>query len=152
ASIMLERNGIRFQADVPRANLPATTGRQHPATERYDDGGYYVDLAQVTMSQLDATMANLAVAPGVIFDIRRRPNGNEQILSHLLTRADRTQWMAIPRIIRPDSPASPAAWKRGGWALHALAPHIQGKVVFFTGPSVISYPESIAGLAEYYRL
>lgn len=38
------------------------------------------------MADIDAVMARLAAAPGVVFDVRGHPNGNHRILSHLLTR------------------------------------------------------------------
>jgi C-terminal processing protease CtpA/Prc len=152
ASLVLERGGAHLSTRVARVDQAMMTEPLHSTIERYDDGVYYVDLSQATMQQLDAAMDKLAVAPGVIFDVRRRPNSNHQTLSHLLTQTDDSKWMAIPRIIRPDRPSSPAGWKTVGWNLPALAPHIQGRIAFLTGPDAISYAESVMGLVEYYRL
>ncbi|HEY0476784.1 MAG TPA: S41 family peptidase, partial [Kofleriaceae bacterium] len=98
-------------------------------------------------------MDRIASARAVIFDLRGRPNDNHQILSHLLRHPDDANaWMAIPQIIRPDSPSSPASWKTSGWNLPTTPPRIQGRVVFLTGPNAISYSESVMGLVEYYGL
>lgn len=62
----------------------------------------------------------LAVAPGVVFDLDGRPNGNHEVLSHLLTRPDNAnEWMATPRLIRPSTGSNPSSWKTEGWNLPA---------------------------------
>lgn len=55
------------------------------------DGVYYVHLEFITMEQLEAEIDPLAQAPGIVFDLRIGPNGNHEILSHLLTRPDVAQ-------------------------------------------------------------
>lgn len=125
----------------------------YPAIQRFDDGIYYIDLSRASMSELDEIMDPLAVAPGVVFDLRERPADNDQVLSHLLARPDTAdRWMAIPLIVRPDSASSPAAWAREGWNLPVLPPHIRGKIAFVTGPDAISYSESVMGLVEHHHL
>jgi hypothetical protein len=126
----------------------------HQSVERLDDGVYYVDLARATNIDINAVMDRLASAPGIVFDVRRRLNGNREVLSHLLTRPDDSNtWLAVPHVIRPDhgSNAMPT-WETRGWGLPMLQPHIGGRVAFLIGPSAISYPESILGLVEHYHL
>jgi C-terminal processing protease CtpA/Prc len=136
------RRTDRFFAEPP----------SHPAIERFDDGVYYVDLARASMSAITAILDRLAEAPGVVFDLRDRPNSNHQILSHLLDQPDTSNWMAIPHIIRPDSASKPSSWGVEGWSMPVLQPHIEGRVAFLTGPDAVSYSESVMGLVEHYRL
>jgi C-terminal processing protease CtpA/Prc len=150
ATVTVERGDLRFIATVARVTRPVVAESLHAAIERFDDGVYYVDLARATMQDLDGSRSS-AAAPGIVFDVRQRPNSNIRFF-HLLTRPDRADaWMTVPRI-RPDGASSPAAWRASGWNLPVLSPHIQGRVAFLTGPAAISYAESVMGLVEYYRL
>jgi C-terminal processing protease CtpA/Prc len=126
----------------------------HPAIARLDDGIYYIDLARATLTDIDATMARLAAAPGVVFDVRRRPNANHAVLSHLLARPDEANaWGSIAHVIRPDHvPSSVPRWDNSGWALPVLEPHISGRVAFLTGPTAISYAETVMSFVEHYHL
>jgi hypothetical protein len=125
---------------------------QRAAIERLSDGVYYVNLAAATMGELDAVMSDLATAPGVVFDVRDRPNSNEQVLSHLLAGPDNANWMAIPKVIRPDHPMQTMSWELSGWQLPLLQPRITGRIAFLTGPAAISYAESVMGIVAHYRL
>jgi C-terminal processing protease CtpA/Prc len=149
----LRRAGTELDVSVVRGDrFPRQYA--HPSIERFGDGVYYVDLDRASMADIDAKMEDLAAAPGVVFDLRGYPNGNHQVLSHLLTRADDSKaWMAIPHVIRPDhAPGSIAGWDTLGWEMPALKPHISGRVAFLTGPGAASYAESVMGLVEHYHL
>jgi C-terminal processing protease CtpA/Prc len=102
-------------------------------------------------------MDRLATAPGVIFDLRGRPNSNDQVLSHLVTHLDPARsWEAIPLIIRPDRASTPASWEdTSSWNMPILQirqPHISGRVAFLTGPRAISASEDIMLVVEHYHL
>lgn len=126
----------------------------HPAIDHFSDGIYYVDLSRATMAEIDAMMAQLASAPAVVFDVRRRPNSNQAVLSYLLTRPDDAKtWLAVPHVIRPDhGSTSILSWETSGWEMPVLQPHIGGRIAFLTGPSATSYSESVMGLVEHYHL
>jgi C-terminal processing protease CtpA/Prc len=152
-ALRLRRGSADLDVTVARGgNIPGQVF--HPPIERFDDGVYYIDLGRASMTELNAIMSHLASAPGVVFDVRTRPNSNHQILSHLLTRADDSAaWLAIPHVIRPDhTSTSMPTWETSGWAMPALQPHIAGRVAFLTGPGAISYAESVMGLVEHYHL
>ncbi len=152
-AVHLRRGGADFNVTVARGDsLPSQFS--HPMIERFEDGVYYIDLGRAPMSELDAIMDRLASAPGIVFDVRGRPNGNQQILSHLLTRADDSNaWAAIPHLIRPDhTPTSVPTWETTGWALPMLPPHLGGRIAFLAGPTSISYAESVLGIVEHYHL
>jgi len=152
-ALRLRRGGADLDVTVARGgNMPGQVS--HPPIERFDDGVYYIDLGRAAMTEINAIMNRLASAPGVVFDVRGRPDRNHQILSHLLTRSDdSTAWSAIPHVIRPDhASTSIPTWETSGWAMPVLQPHIGGRVAFLTGPGAISYAESVMGLVEHYHL
>jgi C-terminal processing protease CtpA/Prc len=104
------------------------------------------------MSQIDSLMPELARARGVICDLRGYPNGNHDLICHLLRAPDTSaHWMAIPKFIYPDR-QSPAGFQYFGWQLQPKLPRIEGKVVFLTDGQAISYAESFMGFVEHYRL
>jgi hypothetical protein len=150
--VAIRRGGTELSVSVGRVDRRVTRPPLHAAIERLDDGCYYVDLSRASMTEIEKVIDDLAVSPGVVFDLRGRPNSNHQILSHLLTAPDTTNWMAIPLIVRPGSAGSPAAWERSGWDLPVASPHIKGRIAFMTGPRAISYSESVMGLVEHYHL
>jgi C-terminal processing protease CtpA/Prc len=150
--LTLHRGTADLDVSVPRSEQVVLPPPAHAAIERLDDGTYYVDLSRASIAAIEAVMNQLAAAPGVVFDVRGYPNNNDQVLSHLLTVPDTSKWVALPRIVRPDSPASPAAWEWDGRYLPVLQPHIQGRVAFMTGPRAISYAESVMGQVEHYHL
>lgn len=152
-TLRVRRNGIEQNLTVARRNA-STEGASLPAIERLDDGVYYVDLSRASMSTIDDAMERLAAAPGVVFDVRDYPNGNDKVLSHLLTQPDTSKaWLAVPRVIRPDhGPSAISSWDTFGWAIPVLQPHIAGRVAFLTGPGAISYAESVMGFVAHYHL
>lgn len=150
--LVIRRGESELAITVPRQEHVVSPKPTHAAVERLDDGVYYVDLSRASMAEIEAAMAELAVAPGVVFDLRGYPNGNHRLLSHLLAVADNAKWDAAPHIIRPYSAASPSAWSWDGWNLSVAEPHIVGRVAFLIGPRAYSYSESIIGLVEHYHL
>jgi C-terminal processing protease CtpA/Prc len=117
-----------------------------------EDGVYYVDLSRAEMTAISERIAQLAGARGVVFDLRGYPNGNHQVISHLLSSPDTsTAWMRVPHIIYPDQ-ENIVEFGEFGWQMPALEPHIAGKVVFITDGRAISYAESFMGFIEGYKL
>jgi peptidase S41-like protein len=152
-TLWLRRDGTEQRVTVVRDDK-TPEDRSPPAIERLDGGIYYVDLSRASMADIDAMMDRLASAPGVVFDVRRRPSSTHPVLSHLLTRPDDFKtWLAVPHVIRPDHGASSIpGWDTNGWEMPALQPHIAGRVAFLTGPGATSYAESVMGLVEHYHL
>ena len=151
-AVRIHRGTADLSVNVARIDHDVTEEPSHPSIERLKDGVYYVDLGRAPMADIDAVMDRLATAPGVIFDLRGYPNGNAQVLSHLLTRPDDADtWLAAPLVIRPDHPSA-VLWETEGWNLPVLQPHISGRVAFLTGPGAISQAESFMELVEHYHL
>jgi hypothetical protein len=151
-----DRLGKKQAFMIPRS-LPSPrydalgAGRLRP-TGRIADGIYYVNLSVSSMAEIDSLMPALASARGVICDLRGYPNGNHELISHLLTAGDTSShWMGVPKTIYPDR-KMPAGYDYQGWGLQPKSPHIAGKVVFLTGGRAVSYAESYMSFIEHYRL
>lgn len=113
---------------------------------------YYVNLDQATMKEISAMLSELANAKGIVFDLRGYPNGNHQILCHLLKVPETSeQWMQIPLTIYPDQ-KNRVGYTYHTWNLPIQKPQIQGKIVFLTNGRAISYAESVLSFVEHYRL
>ena len=153
AAVRVRRGGAELDVAVPRDTKLAPRFTRRPI-ERLSDGVYYVDLGRAGLKEITAVLDRLAAAPGVVFDLRDYPNGNDDILSYLLTApADFTEGMSIPRVIRPDHRAgSIASWRTFHAEVPVLTPHIAGRVAFLTGPRAISYAESVMSIVEHYHL
>jgi len=151
--LRIRRGSAELGVNVPR-NGKVVAEPTGPAIRRLNDGVYYVDLSRASMAAINATIDQLAAAPGVIFDVRSHPNGNHMILSHLLTRPDDAKgWLGFPRVIRPDhGPTSIPSWDTDEWEIAVRQPHIAGRVAFLIGPTTASYGESIIGFVEHYKL
>jgi hypothetical protein len=152
-----QRAGAVQDATIARVETQLAEEPGRPAIERLADGVYVVDLARARMPEIQAELDHLASAPGVVFNLRDRPQDNYEVLSHLTTRLDRTTaWEAIPLIIRPDSGSSPAAWEETSgfnmFPLRVLQPHIAGRVAFLIGPRAVSETESGAEMVAHYHL
>lgn len=147
------RDGKVFDVTILRS-ASAAEEFSYPPISRFDDGVYYIDLSRASSGEIDAIWGVLATAPGVVFDMRRYPKSNREVLSHLLTTPDDSKgWLAVPRIIRPNhTPRSISSWEALGWDLPVVQPHISGRVAFVTGPAAVSYAESLMGFVEHYHL
>lgn len=148
ARFEIERGGETMTVEIERRDLEAPPVFEHEPLEELDGGLYYVDLSRLPWEELAEVLPQLSVAPGVVFDLRRYPEGsNFMILSHLMTEPEHDQWMHVARIIRPDR-AGPVEWEGMGWDLSPTEPRIRGKVAFITGGGAISYAESMMGYVE----
>ena len=123
-----------------------------PVTGQIEDGIYYVDLDRASMDRINDNIDKIASSQGVIFDLRGYPNGNHEIIRHLLASPDTSdQWMQIPKIIYPNQ-KNIVGYRKDGWQLKPAKPHIQGEVVFLTDDQALSYAESVMSLIAHYDL
>jgi hypothetical protein len=150
ATIELRRRGAPRRVTATRSLVPAPPEFDRPPIEELAGGIFYIDLDRATDAELGARLAEIAKAPGVVFDLRGYPKSSPDWLAHLLTRPDKARWMFMPRFIHPDG--HPAAFSQHGWDMQPVQPHIAGSVAFITGPGAISYAESVMGMVEGYRL
>ncbi|MBL4687583.1 MAG: hypothetical protein JKY37_23510, partial [Nannocystaceae bacterium] len=132
-----------------RRGEPAPPPRPQPV-HRYEDGVWYVDLTRAEWADIQPMLPEIAAAPGVVFDLRGYPSDTHPIIDHLIDDSEDALWMHVPSIVEPDG--NVVAWKHLGWHRKPAAPHIDGEVVFLTGPGAISYGESVVGYVEAHHL
>jgi hypothetical protein len=148
--LTLERDGHeqRVQCEAERAAVPAPP--RPPAIHAFDDGTRYVDLTRASWTELQAELPALAVAPGVVFDMRGYPTENDVILDHLLDEPEDSLWMHVPRFVEPDGRV--VGWHDIGWHRRPATPHIDAPVVFLISAEAISYAESMLSYVEAHEL
>ncbi len=124
---------------------------EHAHVAELQPGLWYVDLGAASMDEIRPQLDALAKAEGVIFDLRGYPKGNHEVLRHLMREPEAAQWMAIPKITRPDHDFR-AGNQSFGWNLQPAEPHIGGRVAFLTDGRAISYAETIMAYVEAQKL
>ncbi len=141
-----------FELNLARiARKPIPEPRPEPIAQ-LEQGLFYIDLGRAEMAEIRKNIKALAAADGIVFDLRGYPNGNHDVIRHLLKEPDTSgAWMRIPRTIYPDR-ARLAGYTQVGWRLQPAQPRIQGKCVFLTDGRAISYAESFMSFIEHYRL
>ena len=99
----------------PTASSLPCEAKQAPPEKRPElvtevtPGIWYVDLTRARMPQITLVLDKLAVATGVVFDVRGYPtDAGAQILPHLIGTSDADRWMHVNRIIGPY--VSPRCW------------------------------------------
>jgi hypothetical protein len=147
--------GSAVEVVIDRGNGPQTSSltcaaKQPPTEQRPPEVGelspgiWYVDLTRAQMPQIQAVVAKLAEAAGVVFDVRGYPTAaGAQMLPYLLTTAEADRWMHINKIVGPFARSD--GWQSVGWNMQPRSPRIAGKVVFLTDGRAISYAESVMG-------
>ena len=115
-----------------------------------DSGVYVVDLADVLWPDIAKHLLELAVAPGVVFDLRRCTSAKIEFLAHLMSRMERREWMYVPRYIYPDQ--IERTWDSFGLPVPMAQPSIAGKVAFLIGPGTVGGGETVVGFAHGYEL
>ena len=125
-------------------------GKPQPAEKRPEPvselaaGVWYVDLTRARMQQIASSLAAIAAAKGVVFDVRGYPtDAGAQILPHLIAGSERDRWMHVSRIVGPYGAVT--GWDSLGWNMVPATPRITGRAVFLTDGRAISYAESVMG-------
>jgi hypothetical protein len=155
ARVEVRRTGGTHVFDIERTN-DISNGFTPDEFERpyftsLERGVLYVDLVRIPQDELKQRMPEIAKARAVIVDVRGYPTSEPIWLPHFLAEAERTKWMFVPHVIRPDY-ENVATFTQHGWDMDPAEPHVAGKVAFITGPGAISYAESLMGYVEGYQL
>jgi hypothetical protein len=148
----LRRGRETLEVPFERATRSPVAGPPARAPiDRLEEGIFYVYLSRASWPDIEARIGELAAARGIVFDLRGYPNGNHQVLSHLLREPDRSSaWMKIPLVVLPDREGW--TFQEIGWNLPTASPRIEGRVVFLTDGRAISYAESFLSFVEHYKL
>jgi len=123
---------------------------EHPPIEAYPDGTMVVDLGAATWQAIEPRIAEIANAPGVVFDLRLDANDNREILAHLLDAPENANWMLMPTITLPD--LDRVLWERESWDIQPATPRIKGNAVFIAGPGTTSAAESVLQYVTTHRM
>jgi len=148
--LQLERNGAEHLVEAEAEREATPLPPRPPALHTFPDGVAYVDLTRAEWSEIEAIVPDLALAPGVVFDLRGYPEHNDTILDHLLDAPEDTLWMHVPRFVQPDGEV--VGWQDLGWHRRPAAPHIDAPVTFLISAEAISYAESMLSYVEAHEL
>jgi len=113
-------------------------------------GIFYIDIGKAPMDSINAWMPQLTQAKSIICDLRGYPNGNHELINHLMDTAEDTKWMFVPEITYPDY--QQVSYKGAGWQMTPKAPHLDAKIFFLTDGGAISYAESYMGFIKDFHL
>ncbi|MEM7037029.1 MAG: S41 family peptidase [Bacteroidota bacterium] len=153
---VLGKNGELRGVDVVR-KLPFMEYyalRKHKSRDKEREvapGIWYVNLDRISMPELNLLMPKLEKAKALICDLRGYPNGNDDLINHLLPVNDTsTHWMQVPRIVRPNYEV--AEMLSIGWQKQKKKPHLDVPVFLLIDGTAISYAESCAAFYDHYDL
>ncbi|MEM8526611.1 MAG: S41 family peptidase [Bacteroidota bacterium] len=154
-----ERSSIlKIRRGDEHLEIEVTRGERAPSSTRpdsivhLDNTIFYINLDAIRMSNIEEQIEELAEAKGVIFDMRGYPRGNHNVISYMIDRPVQSAKWKVPQIIYPDMENTPAYDTSGRWTIEPKLPKLEGKIVFITGGSAISYAESFMGIIEHYKL
>ena len=146
----LQRDDQRLQISLPFEQARPLETFNHPPSSTLDGGVIYVNLSSLPAEAMAELMADLAHAPGVVFDLRGYPR-DHAFLTHLLESPDDFQgWMRVMHARAPDGEL--VVGGEHAWALEPAEPHIEAPVVLLTNHRAISWAESIVGLVKHHGL
>ncbi|MBD1211080.1 MAG: hypothetical protein H9535_21820 [Ignavibacteria bacterium] len=150
-SIALDRKPAREVALFEHPAIKQISGSQNKDTTR--GAVWYIDLAQVSVAEIEAKANEFAQAKGIVLDMRGYPqNGNAEILGYLTDSALLSPRYLIPQIIYPDHENVQDYDTSGRWRVPPKLPRWKGKIVFLTGGGAISQAEDIMSIVEHYKL
>ncbi len=154
-TITLEINAkvIALNRDKKYTNGETVIDLQKNTYKLLDENIYYLNLNAIEMDTITKLIPKLKLAKGIICDMRGYPNGNHDLISHLLKEDDTSKtWMKIPKIIYPDQEKI-VGYENHGWEMKAKEPYLgDKKIVFIIDGRAISYAESYMGFIKAYDL
>lgn len=113
---------------------------------------YYIDMGRVEPSDVRPLITSLSKAKGIVLDLRGYPRGTQFLFQHMTDEHMQSQQWQVPRQIRPDRVDIDEIPTMGRWEMPPQTPRFQGKMVFITNASAISYAESCMAIVANYEL
>lgn len=117
-----------------------------------EDNIYYVDLGRAEPGEVRAKIEEFAKAKGIVFDLRGYPRGTQFLLQHMTDQHMQSQKWQVPKQVRPDRLDMKEFRTSGRWQMPPQTPRFEGKMVFLTNSSAISYAESVMSIVANYKL
>lgn len=141
--------------EVTRDQEPYSNSKSYNPYKKIDEGIHYINLSILDVETFNYLVPELEKSTGLIFDLRGYPNGNGEIITHLMKTGDTTEaWMYIPKIVYPDH-QKPKSYLTANWKgfFEPQLPYLgDKKVVVITDGKAISYAESLMGFVKGYKL
>ncbi|HTX36975.1 MAG TPA: S41 family peptidase [Bryobacteraceae bacterium] len=134
----------------------ARAGDLHPPRPdkiaELEPGIFYVDVNRVSMADFSTAVAQLAKARGILYDLRGSQSLPQffSLFGHLLMRGVQGPPTAAPIVTRPDQ--NEIMFQETQWSESPLQPYFPGKRAFLTDGGTIGSAETMAAIAERYRL
>lgn len=129
--------------------------KKEPRYMQIGDSIWYLNMDMIEIDTLNKLLPALEKCKAIICDARGYPNGNHDLITHLMKSDDTTKsWMQIPRIVYPDR-ENITGYYKSDWIsmMKAKKPYLGNKrIVYIIDGSAISYAESCLGYIEGYRL
>ena len=156
--LTINRNGELMDITAKCKPLDKRSVFEHPALEQIGgaqltDKVWYIDLAQVSVAEIEAKANEFAQAKGIVLDMRGYPkDGNAEILGYLTDSPLLSPRYLVPQIIYPDRENVQGYDTNGRWHVQPALPRWKGKIVFLTGGGAISQAEDIMSIVEHYKL
>lgn len=156
--VTINRNGELMDIIAKCKPLDRRSVFEHSALEQIGgasltDKVWYIDLAQVSVAEIEAKANEFAQAKGIVFDMRGYPkDGNAEILGYLTDSPLLSPRYLVPQIIYPDRENVQGYDTNGRWRVQPALPRWKGKIVFLTGGGAISQAEDIMSMVEHYKL
>ncbi len=150
-SVLINGEAYTFQRTF---NLQgAKPAAEKPKYRVYNDSIVYMNLDKISMAEIKEHMKEVKRSKAIICDLRGYPNSNHQIISHFMRKRDTCKsWMQVPNTMYPNQEQI-TEWEKYGWQMLRRRPYLGDKnVIFITGPTAISYAESVLGLVKGYNL
>ncbi len=146
---------LKLESSKDRPARPEKLAVVDTIEEGKEDGTgavYYVDLGRAEPQDVDPMIEKFANARGIVFDMRGYPRGTQYLFQHMTDRhMQSAQWL-VSKQVHPDRIDMASFDKLGRWEMPPREPQFQGKMVFITNGSAISYAESCMAIVANYKL
>jgi len=150
SDVMIKREDQIIKISIDR-KLPLPEYDRPGNLSEIKDNIYYVNLGKATIQEIESQIQEISKAKGVVFDLRGMPNGNHDVISYMIDQPVHSPKWNIPQVIYPDQ-ENIVGYGTSSWSIEPKQPRIQGKIVFLTDKSAISYAETFMGFIEHYKL
>jgi hypothetical protein len=141
-------HGVRLIHKAGAAGAPGANLR--PPFDWIEPGILYVDLSRATEASMRSHEADFTRARALIYDVRRYPAVPPVFLPHLTSRTIRSARFDEPTWLAPDHKR--VVYEDKAWTIIPEAPRYTSDVIFLSGPSAVSYAESVLGVVSNNRL
>lgn len=151
--LTLDRSGQRLEARMVLVSYGVSRSLGLPTTpviEELDPGVFYVDLRRISREAFGAATAQLALARGVIYDLRGYPSPGVGVL--VLRRLSDSGIQTAQQLIRTAMSPDYVRVEDRAYTHEPMAPRFQGRVIFLTDARAMSQPETILAMVRHHQL